>query len=110
MLRIIGSVAAKKNILDWGFALSVNEKWCGILELALRVRRTEMASTPYACPVCGEISGWQRESSYRSGFSVSKALFGAFLFGKKGLLGGFIGNEQVVYTCSKCGWSEEYDK
>ena len=51
------------------------------------------------CPKCNS----NLLSSNTKGFSLTKALGGAFLTGGIGLLAGFIGSKKIRISCLKCG-------
>ena len=68
-----------------------------------------MESAPSRCPMCGEQTGWKYIETTRKGYSVGKAVIGAFLIGPVGLAAGAIGKKKSTYACAKCGFKHEYD-
>lgn len=70
-----------------------------------------MSRAPNCCPVCGASNNdrWIKIDESNKGFSIAKALFGGFLFGHYGLLGGFLGSKKETYFCKRCGFKHEYD-
>lgn len=51
------------------------------------------------CPKCNST----QIASFKKGFGAGRAVVGAALAGPIGLLGGFLGSNQLVITCMKCG-------
>lgn len=56
-------------------------------------------SNEVKCPRCGST----QITAQKKGFKVGKAILGNILFGKIGLLGGFIGSNDLEIRCLKCG-------
>ena len=52
---------------------------------------------------------WRVVDASKKDFSFGKALVGAALIGKVGVLAGFLGKDKHCYYCGKCGFKHEYD-
>lgn len=77
------------------------------------LKQRELDQTWYAparCPSCSEVMGWAPQGSGKGGFSGGKAVAGAVLLGPIGLAAGALGKKQVMYQCSKCGFTQGYSK
>lgn len=68
-----------------------------------------MGQAPIKCPMCGENEKWRLIDASKKNFSFGKALVGAALIGKVGMLAGFLGKDKHCYYCGKCGFKHEYD-
>ena len=53
----------------------------------------------FYCPECGSSDLYFDQRGFDSG----RALKGAFLFGKSGFLAGFMGSQETVVVCNRCG-------
>jgi len=66
-------------------------------------------NAPNKCPICGEEKGWVLIDTSKKGFNTKKALMGGILLGGIGLVAGVKGTQKTLYTCTKCGFSHEYE-
>ncbi|MCT4508819.1 MAG: TerD family protein [Tepidibacter sp.] len=60
------------------------------------------------CPRCNS----NNVTNEKKGFGIGKSAIGGVLLGPLGMLGGFIGKDDLVFNCNSCGtkWSIEQDK
>nr|MBO4517678.1 hypothetical protein [Clostridia bacterium] len=66
-------------------------------------------NAPNKCPICGEEKGWILIDTAKKGFNTKKAIIGGVLLGGLGLIAGVKGTQKTLYTCTKCGFSHEYE-
>ena len=66
-------------------------------------------NAPNKCPICGEEKGWVLIDTAKKGFNTKKAIIGGVLLGGLGLVAGVKGTQKTLYTCTKCGFSHEYE-
>lgn len=66
-------------------------------------QRTSYAGDDITCPRCHSTN----VRTGKKGFGLGKAAVGGLILGPIGLLGGFIGQNQLKFTCNSCGstWS-----
>lgn len=95
-----------ETLPDWSYQFDYYEyQFSNSRVVENNIRHTQNNNI-VACPRCAS----ENLNVTEQGYSLGKAAIGVLLFGTPGLLGGFVGSEDIYIECLTCGYRWQFEQ